>query len=165
MSKFRAQLGSVKFLRLLWTACALIVSLLHTLAFASADWLVAKNVFGYEKIRLGPAFACFERDGFSSHNGESEQCGAYGLTLSDIPHTSWRAASFFLGLAAIVLWIVVVVSPVAVFNSRLGKTAAFFMGVAGETSWTSARLETECPMDLCSWFPACMTKLKYRVAV
>ena len=133
------QPGSVKVLRLLWTACALVVSLLHTLAFASADWLVAKDVYGYEKIRLGPAFACFQRDGLAAE----EQCGAYGLTLSDIPHTSWRAASFFLGLAAIVLWVVVVVSPVAVFNSRLGKTTAFFMGVAGERtvlSWP----ETEC---------------------
>lgn len=135
MAKSRPQPGSVKLLRLLWTACALIVSLLHTLAFASADWLVAKNAFGYEKIRLGPAFACFERDdGFSSQSShDDEQCGAYGLTLSDIPHTSWRAASFFLGLAAIVLWVVVVVSPMAVVNSRLGRTAAFFMGVAGET--------------------------------
>ena len=120
----------LKVLRLLWTCGCLVLAVLHTLCFASADWLVATDVHGFRRIRLGPAFACLERQSLTAGQGD-EECGAYGLALSDIPHMSWQAACFFLGLAAIVLWLLVLISPAALFNRRVGKTSAIFMGIAG----------------------------------
>lgn len=85
---------------------------------------------GLAAIRLGPVFACLER--ILPDASREEVCGAYGLSLGDIPHSSWRAGAFFLGVAIVALWLVAVVSALSLCKTTLRRPAARFLGFAGK---------------------------------
>lgn len=128
----RGQIMAFAVLRLGWNASLFGVALLLTIAFSTADWLVAQDAtaarLGYERIALGPAYACI--DYAPPLTGQA--CGAYGWNLADIPHSTWRVGAFFLGVSLLLLWLVWILSLFSFIFPRLHRAAACFVGIAGK---------------------------------
>lgn len=116
------------FMHCLWSVIVLVVATVGTIAFSTADWVVAGKAqaapFLQSSIELGMINACMQ----SLLNG-TQTCGRYGDSLDAIPHAAWRAAAFFYGIGLLLCWLVWVATIASCCFRSLQKVVRHFLAV------------------------------------